>query len=532
MRLSDSQPPDAKERWNEELRKPDVQTLSLAYRLGRIAPPGIVERLMASCYGFGRYHRFWRRGALISAPVPVGSQSQLLIELKARPNADGTTSAKMDHELAIELRGAKSARAELWAVMLQVRQLSDTVLNDFPGLPLSCELTCPGCLASTEHRDLPTKWPADETMSRPLKCELCGELVSLQLVTADQVPAPKPLSLSLHLSDEDASKGAGAVQNESKFVAEKLRYGKPIESAERLHKLLGITDEKLATLLAAGESAISDEIILHAATATDEYGWTDVDWLNYCKDERANENKPPIKLKGEFAQAALEGHWGHVIGTRTSDRASEGFECGHQGMKLDDFVALPIAVSAGLKRSHVLALRLYSSSMFRSINKPLHDGCSVERPHPYPALVANLDDACRKLRSCTSEREKMDGKTFLWRGVRNLDAAASEFKQRGSTEVAVFSTSRERQVAQEYTVRGATRTKASLLLLKLKIETAEHLGANVAPFSIFPHEIECIFPPCTYLEARGDSEETIRLPSGEEATLKVIEVVPHVNDHN
>ena len=51
---------------------------------------------------------------------------------------------------------------------------------------------------------------------------------------------------------------------------------------------------------------------------------------------------------------------------------------GHNGMNLDDFCAIPKAVSAGLKRSHVLALRLYSSSVFRSINRPLHDGCSLD----------------------------------------------------------------------------------------------------------------------------------------------------------
>ena len=43
--------------------------MSLVYALGRIAPPGLTERLMASCFGLGVYHQFWRKGALIQARV-------------------------------------------------------------------------------------------------------------------------------------------------------------------------------------------------------------------------------------------------------------------------------------------------------------------------------------------------------------------------------------------------------------------------------------------------------------------------------
>ena len=121
---------------------------------------------------------------------------------------------------------------------------------------------------------------------------------------------------------------------------------------------------------------------------TDEYGWTDLDWLKYCKDERANDTKP-MRLRDEFAIAGF-GVFGHAIGsTDTKGQVSEGFDKGHHNMKLDDFVSHPIAAAAGLRRAHVLALRLYTSSVYRSVNKPLHDGCSPEQPHPYPALVAN-----------------------------------------------------------------------------------------------------------------------------------------------
>jgi len=64
---------------------------------------------------------------------------------------------------------------------------------------------------------------------------------------------------------------------------------------------------------------------------------------------------------------------------------------------IDYFCADKLVEKAGLTRAHVLALRLYTSSVSRTVNSKLHDGCSTERRHPYPALVLNLVDAIQKL---------------------------------------------------------------------------------------------------------------------------------------
>ena len=63
---------------------------------------------------------------------------------------------------------------------------------------------------------------------------------------------------------------------------------------------------------------------------------------------------------------------------------------GHTGMMLADFCSHPVAVGAGLSRVQVLALRLFTTGMHLSINKPLRGGCSPQQPHPYPALVVHL----------------------------------------------------------------------------------------------------------------------------------------------
>ena len=75
-----------------------------------------------------------------------------------------------------------------------------------------------------------------------------------------------------------------------------------------------------------------------------------------------------------------------------------GVDVGRADIKLSTFMALPAATAAGLSRVHVLALRLYSSPVFTNISKPLHDGCSPDRPHPMPSLVIHLIDALARLR--------------------------------------------------------------------------------------------------------------------------------------
>ena len=63
-------------------------------------------------------------------------------------------------------------------------------------------------------------------------------------------------------------------------------------------------------------------------------------------------------------------------------------------MTIDDFIAHPHARSCNLTEAHVVALRLYTTAAFQSINAPLRD---LERfankvPHPLPVTVALIRD--------------------------------------------------------------------------------------------------------------------------------------------
>ena len=44
------------------------------------------------------------------------------------------------HDLCVEIRGKKSARGNLFAILLQVRDIADTIIKDFPGLQVDPEL--------------------------------------------------------------------------------------------------------------------------------------------------------------------------------------------------------------------------------------------------------------------------------------------------------------------------------------------------------------------------------------------------------
>ena len=554
MRLPPNQPTDAMWKWNEAMGHADGdarETLAMSYRIGSIAPPGIPERLTASCYGFGKYHRFWKCGALIETRTKESALLLLELRVGEKTTAHEKALKKGEYELCMEMRGKKSNRHEHWAILLQIKAIADAIIHDFPGLTAVAELSCPGCAKHADHRGLPTRWACTELHGRPMVCPLCQEQMVLMQVDREASVAAAPKSLNDLMFDASSINDHTSVEN--KYLAEKIRFGRPIEGLSALHKLLGLqTEDELKAKMLGGEGAIIDEIETACASATepdtDEYGWTHRDWLNYVRTHRS----------GDFSRLpSLPEDSGKL-------KPASRIDLGNRGLSLDDFLALPAAASAGLKRAHVLALRLYSSSVFRSINRPLHDGCSPERPHPYPALVALLTEAIKKLRAAetakanarpaeaaaaaaaaaaavaaapedeTTVGAKSTPQRVLWRGMCNLDVA-SEFKQRGGTELSPMSMSMDRAVSvkgvlADVAARMKLNPEAPLmpLLLKVRVDSAAHMGADVHPFSVYPDELEYVYPPCTYLEPRSEKEETVYGPSMQKITVKIIEVVPQV----
>ena len=69
------------------------------------------------------------------------------------------------------------------------------------------------------------------------------------------------------------------------------------------------------------------------------------------------------------------------------------------GMSFDDFCEHPHAQMAQLTRAHVLAIRLYSTAAFKSLNTPLRNRDPKRAPHPYPVTTRFIKRAPRPLMS-------------------------------------------------------------------------------------------------------------------------------------
>ena len=77
---------------------------------------------------------------------------------------------------------------------------------------------------------------------------------------------------------------------------------------------------------------------------------------------------------------------------------------------------------------------------------------------------------------------------------------------------------RDLAVAAQYGVSGGT------LLLKIKVDSVMQIGASLEFLTAFPGEAEVCFPPLTYLQPTGRTQE-VRI--GDKA-FHVVEVEPHL----
>ena len=469
MRLRDEQPTDAKQQWAEAIEAESAEVMGLAIRLGRFSPPGILERLMALCYGLGKYHKFWKRGAQIESHFE-GYISQLLIELRAvypvddaggvrvmvedslRPvvpasspdksSEDKKQQQKLDpvYELSIEFCGDKAQRARQYAVLTQVQGLAQTVLDDFEGLQTTTELNCPSCakrvellkmqIEQTKYRrrksddgelkpDLTiTRWPLEDVFKKSLRCERCKETVTLNNVPTN---VGKIQGMSLILP----TKAPEFVVPEHRLVSDKLKLGKPLEASFGLAKLLGLSDATdFEPMRHATEMQLAEEVAANAsALDPDEFGWTDLDWLYYLI------GKPVVRPHDAEAVAAptAMARPAPTEGTPFAEKLDKG----HEATLLSHFAALPVVQAAGLTKGHVLALRLYSTSFARKLNTPLHYGCSVERAHPYPITLVLTLDALYRLRSAQADERKQAIAASAEADAKLAEALAELHKEAG-----------------------------------------------------------------------------------------------------
>lgn len=270
---------------------------------------------------------------------------------------------------------------------------------------------------------------------------------------------------------------------DSRFSAEAfmLIFGLAADTALGLPHYMKVSGHVIRSGMNEGVKAIQREIEEHG---TDE----DKECLHYVLHEKAGGSAT------RFAN-----------GVRDEGRNSETFE---------DFCNHATCTACNLEPSHVLALRLYSTATYKSINGPLRD-TQRTGPHPLAITVSFVDEGVRRLRAIGAQASGAIAQEDLWRGMRNAEMP-DEFLKLGGTELAPMSTTTSLQVAMEYSA------SKNALILRLNTSSFMERGADISFLSAFPGEKEILYPPLTFMRATG-AKQVVTVGDG---SVTIMEVIP------
>ena len=492
-------------------------------------------------------------------PPPPGpaEPAEMVVEPEVEEDAadEEDLNIEKEYELRLTACGKKGSTPQIWLSLMHVKTLAQGIIDEIPGLSkrATASLCCPQCILQKE-REI-TQFPLKQVMKQEVVCERTGRTIDLSTVDLSEgcvMGLAGGMSLFVEpVPDEDgppafrrAHTHWAVTTKEKKYCANRLRMGRPLEDQISLFKLLGLeSQEKADELKAQGEAAIQKEMVdycdsfasIEALKASrDEFEWTDYDWSRYLSDKPSEEG-----LEEDEYQSKLKAY------NKLIDQAKgHGFDKDRENKSLDSLCSQKMAEKAGLNRAHMLALRLYTSSVANTINAKLHDGCSPERKHPYPALVINLVEALQKLRTTQSDarqtallRAKQLAETarkvkndedaddtdkakaakkaaeaaeasealqcsVFWRGVSRLEF--DEFSERSGFEVGFMSMSKERTTAasdslvvftaeQKLKAKRLAETEAEKLEEGIEDEQEEEIKTKVEPpvllFRVVPTEL-------------------------------------------
>ena len=177
------------------------------------------------------------------------------------------------------------------------------------------------------------------------------------------------------------------------------------------------------------------------AASRDPTVGSEADWENfvYVTEGRAQTDMVPAHVLQSFES-------GHYHGGSIT---KEEFDQGHEGMGLDDFLELESSKTAKLKKEHMIAIRLYTSSSYHLFNKPMRDRMN---PHPIKVSVYILTQGLKKLRQVLAAKDPKEyaKKKQLWRGMKNMALDIRKFSEEGGAELAPMSTTEDPAVAEKY----------------------------------------------------------------------------------
>lgn len=298
----------------------------------------------------------------------------------------------------------------------------------------------------------------------------------------------------------EAARNATGVDQEATRLCEPvytLQTGRARDAAIGLQDRMDVDHAEFFGLVAKEERGIEEELTNFAQTLPQEEATLIKDWLHYVLEEETSEKLYPNGIRDQ----------------------------GRVNFRFEDFCSHPNATEAGLKKAGVLALRLYTTPLFKYFNGPLRDDQrhSERKPCPLPVTTHFAVDGIRKLRAlnleCASSAEQQKYPKTLWRGMRNREFAAG-FRVEGGTELGFMSTSTDAEVAVKYSLSRQS------LLFKLVARNFLSTGANLKWLSAFPAESEIVFPPLTYLQPTGRTDEIIVEKEGQQLCFTIVEVEP------
>jgi len=329
------------------------------------------------------------------------------------------------------------------------------------------------------------------------RVELLFELDQLRTRVESSAERERLFSEALGAIDTPSLGDVGEHSDRFTGHVDQLIAGHPRDAALGIARYLQVDEEHLLRQQLRGVAAVEEEVRSHGSAE-------DVAQLEYVLNQPASEEATAHGVRDQ----------------------------GRNGERLIDFASHPAARSAELGLAHILGLRLYTTSVYLLINRPLRDlardadGGVLMPPrmanaHPLPATVAFISDAIKKLRAASAESAGAYERQTLYRGMRNM-FADHEFVERGGTELAPMSTTTDLRVAVKYA--------ASAESLLFEIETASFMerGADLSFLSAFPAERELLFLPLTYLKPVEGAEPREYQLANTAITLTVLQVMPSI----
>jgi hypothetical protein len=357
-----------------------------------------------------------------------------------------------------------------------------------------------------------------------------GELAVLHAQARSSVQK----SLDDSLEGGDAASGGG-VEGKFASTANELIVGQAKEAALGVRNFMGVSSHTLDQFRHVSADRVRETIASTEGLVDRLDGsFPGGGFARVCElleGTKAMAGVPPIIQ--EFVIAGTQEDWmwlEYVVGQPAKelqvDHGTRDFQ--RNGQRLIDFVNHPAATMGKLEAGHVLALRMYTTAAYKSLNNPLRDharddeGRTLTPPrmradHGLPLTIKMIEEGLKFLRAVSGSvslpngdhgadvdeghQEDEETSQALWRGMKNLQVNDAFMQRRvGGTELAPMSTTEDLQVAAWFSA------SANSLLFKFRVDSFMQRGANLQWLSAFPKERETLYPPLTYLKPTGKTQ--------------------------